>query len=141
MAGQPCPFCAKPIEPGEHVAFQHGILMHLHCYALERLAKKSDTPRVRCALCHEAVQAGANAVFGADGRVAHKICPTSTPDDRARPISGGAHDSTWTQVFDRGLVRRAARDPRAFAEAAATVREVCEHARAVRTLARQACAR
>jgi hypothetical protein len=31
MAGQACPVCSKPIEPGDGVSFQHGQLMHLAC--------------------------------------------------------------------------------------------------------------
>ena len=140
MAGQTCPLCEQRIEPGQHVAFQHGTLLHLHCYSLERLAKKPGRPEVRCAICRKPVQADANTVFGADSRVTHKQCPETT-DTSVRPISGGLHDSPWTVMFDRRLAARLGADRTAFAEFMAASPDAVSHARAVRAGAVRARAR
>jgi hypothetical protein len=36
MAGQECPCCCDVIAPGDRVAYQEGVLMHLDCYAKQR---------------------------------------------------------------------------------------------------------
>jgi hypothetical protein len=35
MAGQRCPLCSRPIEPGENVAFREATLRRLHCASKE----------------------------------------------------------------------------------------------------------
>jgi len=114
----------------------------------------------RCAICRVVVEPGQNVVFRSDGRVAHVecpevLCPVCTHEirpgepirrngeemlhgncwvKRYRAMAGGAGDSPWTVVFERGHARAAA-SQRRFAELILAAREVVAEARAIRRLA------
>ena len=113
----------------------------------------------RCAVCRVAVEAGQNVRFQTDGRVAHVDCPEVTcpvcerrifPGDpirrngeemlhgncwlkRHRAIAGGAGDSPWTVIFERG---RLGGGPAHYREAVLAGAEVVAEARAIRRYAR-----
>jgi endogenous inhibitor of DNA gyrase (YacG/DUF329 family) len=65
MAGQLCPLCARPIEPGEKVALRGGTLRHMRCIdAGVRPGRPADTPAgglSHCAICDQPVALGEDA--------------------------------------------------------------------------------
>jgi hypothetical protein len=112
MAGQLCPLCARPIEPGENVAFREGTLRHMRCIdAGVRPGRLADTPAgglsSHCAVCDQPVAIGEDVVVLPSGKVEHAQCSSlncalcSHPilaDDAARHFRGGAfHEGCWLQ--------------------------------------------
>jgi hypothetical protein len=111
MAGQLCPLCARPIEPGENVAFREGSLRHLRCsdngVRPGRLAEVPAGGLPPCTVCEQPVRAGEDAVFLPSGRVEHARCPSlecaicSQPilaDEAARHFRGEAfHEGCWVR--------------------------------------------
>jgi hypothetical protein len=154
MAGQLCPLCARPIEPGENVAFREGTLRHLRCTSdgvrPGRLAETPADGLPRCGACDQPVTVGEDVVFLPSGLVEHVHCPSlkcaactalilrdevarwfrgeafheSCWAQRPRTIAGGACPEPWTLIFDRRLALRAATDPAAHRELLAVSREV-----------------
>jgi hypothetical protein len=113
MAGQLCPLCDRPIEPGQPVAFRQGMLRHLSCIdaGAREAAPTNGTSRAEeptvCAACDQEVAAGQEIVRLPDGQVEHArcprpVCPVCTkpvhPDEAARRFrSDMFHDACWTR--------------------------------------------
>ena len=139
VAGQVCPLCDRAIAPGEHVAFQHGTLLHLHCYSLARLAKSDKEPRrVWCAVCHKPLVAATDTVVDKDGLVVRARCAVEGPTETVRPIAGSASSSPWTALFHEHIAAHASVDPRAHRELIAICREVRAESASLREHARVA---
>jgi hypothetical protein len=111
MAGQLCPLCASPIEPGENVAFREGSLRHLRCtdngVRPGRLAEAPAGGLPACAACGQRLAIGDDVAFLPSGEIEHAQCPSlkcaicSQPilaAEAARHFRGEAfHEGCWVR--------------------------------------------
>jgi hypothetical protein len=111
MAGQRCPLCARPIEPGQNVAFREGSLRHLRCIDDGvRPGRLVDVPAggpPSCAVCEQPVTIGEDVVSLPSGRVEHVHCPSLKcaicsqavrGDEAARRFRGELfHEGCWAR--------------------------------------------
>jgi hypothetical protein len=113
MAGQSCPLCARPIEPGQGVAFRQGTLRHLSCaddrarHGRLAAGERAESSPRRCAACDLPVEADRNVVVLPTGDVEHVQCPSPVcsvctkpvlPDDAARRFRADAfHEACWAR--------------------------------------------
>jgi hypothetical protein len=111
MAGQLCPLCARPIEPGENVAFREGTLRHMRCIDAGvppvRPADTASDGLPSCAVCAQPVTIGEDVVALTSGRVEHPRCSSLTcgicsqrilADEAARHFRGEEfHEGCWVR--------------------------------------------
>jgi hypothetical protein len=86
MAGQLCPLRARPIEPGENVAFREGGLRHMRCIdeGVRPVQLRETCPSLKCAICSQTILAD-EAARHFRGEAFHEGCWVR----RARTIVGG----------------------------------------------------